>query len=53
MTFKAPGEGPNRATVLDHFNFLPVALIGAGLVGLGFVILVVVAIRSRDVSARY
>jgi hypothetical protein len=40
---------PRQATVLDTFRVLPVALIGAGLVGIGLVILLVMVVRSRTV----
>jgi hypothetical protein len=49
ITYTATDEPPRQATVLDTFRVLPVALIGAGLVGLGLVILLVMVVRSRAV----
>jgi hypothetical protein len=49
LTYTATGEPPQQATVLDTFRILPVALIGAGLIGLGLVILLVMVFRSRGV----
>ena len=50
--FLTRGEGVARATGwadLTRIKVLPVALIGAGLVGLGLVILMVMVVRSRGV----
>jgi hypothetical protein len=49
ISYTATDEGPRQATVLDTFRVLPVALIGAGLVGIGLVILLVMVVRSRAV----
>ena len=49
ITYEANEDTPQQATVLNTFRILPVALIGAGLVGLGLVILLVMVVRSRGV----
>jgi hypothetical protein len=49
ITYEANQDTPQQATVLNTFRILPVALIGAGLVGLGLVILLVMVVRSRGV----
>ncbi len=49
ITYAANADTPQQATVLNTFRILPVALIGAGLVGLGLVILLVMVVRSRGV----
>ena len=46
-TFSATDEAPNEAKILNSFRVLPVALAGAGLVGVGLVILLVMVVRSR------
>ncbi|MDG6104951.1 hypothetical protein Daura_04615 [Dactylosporangium aurantiacum] len=47
VTFTADDAAPTQQKVLDTFRILPVALIGAGLVGIGLVILLVMVLRSR------
>jgi hypothetical protein len=49
ITYAANQDTSRQATVLNTFRILPVALIGAGLVGLGLVILLVMVVRSRGV----
>jgi hypothetical protein len=49
LAYTATDEPAQQATVLNTFRILPVALIGAGLVGLGLVILLVMVVRSRGV----
>jgi hypothetical protein len=49
ITYETNRDTPQQATVLNTFRILPVALIGAGLVGLGLVILLVMVVRSRGV----
>jgi hypothetical protein len=40
-------DGAQRAGALDAFKLLPVALIGSGLIGVGVVLLLVLAARRR------
>ncbi|MET7425320.1 hypothetical protein [Dactylosporangium sp. NPDC005555] len=47
VTFTADDAAPTQQKVLDTFRVLPVALIGAGLVGIGLVILLIMVLRSR------
>ncbi|WP_432835074.1 prealbumin-like fold domain-containing protein [Dactylosporangium sp. CA-092794] len=47
VTFDAAQAAPTQQKVLDTFRVLPVALIGAGLVGIGLVILLIMVLRSR------
>ncbi|MGI5178910.1 prealbumin-like fold domain-containing protein [Dactylosporangium sp. CA-152071] len=47
VTFTADDRAPTQQKVLDTFRVLPVALIGAGLVGIGLVILLIMVLRSR------
>ncbi|MFG2037415.1 hypothetical protein [Dactylosporangium sp. NPDC048998] len=47
VTFDTGEATPTQQKVLDTFRVLPVALIGAGLVGIGVVILLVMVLRSR------
>ena len=47
VTFTADDAAPTQQKVLDTFRILPVALIGAGLVGIGLVILLIMVLRSR------
>jgi hypothetical protein len=47
VTFTADDAPPTQQKVLDTFRVLPVALIGAGLVGIGLVILLIMVLRSR------
>jgi hypothetical protein len=49
VSYTVTDGAPRQATVLDTFRVLPVALIGAGLVGIGLVILLVMVVRSRTV----
>jgi hypothetical protein len=49
ISYTAIEAAPRQATVLGTFRVLPVALIGAGLVGIGLVILLVMVVRSRTV----
>ncbi|WP_238008069.1 hypothetical protein KZZ52_05005 [Dactylosporangium sp. AC04546] len=48
VTFTATAEVPAQQKVLDTFRVLPVALIGAGLVGIGLLILLIMVLRSRS-----
>ncbi|MFI5906625.1 hypothetical protein [Dactylosporangium sp. NPDC051541] len=47
VTFDTDQVAPTQQKVLDTFRVLPVALIGAGLVGIGLLILLVMVLRSR------
>ncbi|MEV6925949.1 hypothetical protein AB0M46_15850 [Dactylosporangium sp. NPDC051485] len=47
VTFSTADAGPTQQKVLDTFRVLPVALIGAGLVGIGLLILLIMVLRSR------
>jgi hypothetical protein len=47
VTFDTDAAVPTQQKVLDTFRVLPVALIGAGLVGLGLLILLIMVLRSR------
>jgi hypothetical protein len=47
VTYTADDAAPTQQKVLDTFRVLPVALIGAGLVGIGLVILLIMVLRSR------
>ncbi|GAA2589980.1 hypothetical protein GCM10010399_20110 [Dactylosporangium fulvum] len=47
VTFEATVEAPAQQKVLDTFRVLPIALIGAGLAGIGLVILLIMVVRSR------
>ncbi|WP_426510092.1 prealbumin-like fold domain-containing protein [Dactylosporangium sp. McL0621] len=47
VTFDMGKAGPTQQKVLDTVRVLPVALIGAGLVGLGLLILLIMVLRSR------
>ncbi|GAA3225306.1 hypothetical protein GCM10010532_057510 [Dactylosporangium siamense] len=47
VTYTADDAAPTQQKVLDTFRILPVALIGAGLVGIGLVILLIMVLRSR------
>ncbi|MER7275226.1 hypothetical protein ABT369_12275 [Dactylosporangium sp. NPDC000244] len=47
VTFDTDAARPTQQKVLDTFRVLPVALIGAGLVGLGLLILLIMVLRSR------
>ncbi|GAA2367622.1 prealbumin-like fold domain-containing protein [Dactylosporangium salmoneum] len=47
VTFTTADTGPTQQKVLDTFRVLPVALIGAGLVGIGLLILLIMVLRSR------
>ncbi|MGI5247250.1 prealbumin-like fold domain-containing protein [Dactylosporangium sp. CA-139066] len=47
VTFDTSEAPPTQQKVLDTFKVLPVALIGAGLVGLGLLILLIMVLRSR------
>jgi len=49
ITYHAATDVPRQARILTNPKVLPVALIGAGLVGLGLVILMVMVVRSRGV----
>jgi hypothetical protein len=46
VTFTADESAPTQQKVLDTFRVLPVALIGAGLVGIGLLILLIMVLRS-------
>ncbi|WP_433056445.1 prealbumin-like fold domain-containing protein [Dactylosporangium sp. CS-033363] len=47
VTFDTGRSGPTQQKVLDTVRILPVALIGAGLVGIGLIILLIMVLRSR------
>jgi hypothetical protein len=47
VTFDTSEAAPTQQRVLDTFRVLPVALIGAGLVGIGLVLLLIMVVRSR------
>ncbi|WP_432985717.1 prealbumin-like fold domain-containing protein [Dactylosporangium sp. CA-233914] len=47
VAFDTTEAAPTQQKVLDTFKVLPVALIGAGLVGIGLVILLIMVLRSR------
>ncbi|GAA3276138.1 hypothetical protein GCM10020218_023810 [Dactylosporangium vinaceum] len=47
VTYDAAPAAPTQQKVLDTFRVLPVALIGAGLVGIGLLILLIMVLRSR------
>ncbi|MER7005599.1 hypothetical protein ABT297_21490 [Dactylosporangium sp. NPDC000555] len=47
VTFDTGEAAPARQKVLDTFQVVPVALIGAGLIGIGLVILLIMVLRSR------
>jgi hypothetical protein len=49
ITYSSLAKAPQESTVLNSFRILPMALIGAGLAGLGLVILLVMVVRSRGV----
>jgi hypothetical protein len=46
-TFDSSATAPTQQKVLDTVRVLPVALIGAGLVGIGLLILLIMVLRSR------
>ena len=47
VTFNSSEVAPTEQKVLDTFRVLPIALIGAGLVGIGLLVLLIVVLRSR------